>query len=636
MKTPGYLAFEGMVWRDTFNVMTKSTGQQTSMQFMQDNDVRANRQDAREIGVIVCNPPYSAWQRSADDDNANVFYSHMRRRIEQTYAVRSRAKLRISLNDHYKMAMRWATDRLPAEGGVIGMVTNGSFLDSNVDSGLRASLAEEFSSVYVLNLRGDARTSGEQRRKEKDNVFGQGTRTPIAITLFVKNPSAAYSRCQIKYIDVGDYLPREQKLQYVKQARSIERIGEWQSINPDGNFDWLNLSDPTFKSNDPIGRGSGFDDQRARSIFGQYANGLKTHRDVWLHDFDKEYLSDRIQNMIAHFNQVSTTLQTQSGQNLFLGDQRRIKWTPDLKRLAERGTIIRYNPELITLSSYRPFTKLAYYYDGRLVAALTRIRTFYPTPNESVKSILVSGTGGSKPFSCFIADQIPNLHLVEAGQSFPRSTYEDLSVRSSEMWDISNSICTCGNAMPCGIEVELDGKPYIRHDNILDEALEAYQSNYDDASIAKDDLFYYVYGLLHSPLFNERFENNLRRELPRIPLAPDFWAFSKAGRAPLRPPPELRNLRGIPTLRRTPLFRRPRTQTLRTRHPQNALDRQRSQSRHPRQRQLHPRQHPARRPPLRRQRPHTPRVDHRPLLHQNRQTQRHRPRPQQVVRRNRR
>ena len=561
-----YEPFSGIVWRDTFNALTEGTGQQASIQFMQDNDVRANRQDEQEIGVIICNPPYSAWQRSADDANANVFYSHMRRRIEQTYALRSRAKLRISLNDHYKMAIRWATDRLPKSGGIIGLVTNASFLDGNADSGIRASLAEEFSSIFVFNLRGNARTSGEQRRREKDNVFGQGTRTPVAITLFVKNPLAKHTGCQINYLDIGDYLTREEKLKRLRHMFSVTEVKNWYRIQPDENYDWINLSDKTFRIHAPIGSNATKSKISGDAIFRMYSRGAISGRDTWIYDFDKSQLAKRVEKMVGYYTtQLNRFMGGDNFEIVTAPNPASIKWDGSLLQRFKQHKSATFHPNLIRRSSYRPFHSQFVYFDPLFLNGVYRIPSFFPSPKAENETLHLPGPGSSKPFSVILTDTNPDLHLVEGGQTFPKHTFSDsqsapdiatLPYRTTipsqpsspkspqapnsspkakssldTSWKRSDMRCNCGNAMPCGVEVEFDGKRYVRHDNILDEALEAYQSNYDDASITKDDIFYYVYGLLHSPLYKERYQNNLRRELPHIPMAPDFWAFSKAGRA---------------------------------------------------------------------------------------------------------
>src|SRR5690606_12927190 len=163
--------------------------------------------------VIVGNPPYSAGQSSANDNNANVAYPALDERIRTTYAARSDATNKNALYDSYIRAIRWASDRV-GDSGVIGFVTNAGFVEANTADGLRQCLAEEFSSIYVFHLRGNARTSGEVRRKEKDNVFGSGSRAPIAISLLVKNPEAAQPS-QIYFHDIGDYLSQAEKLEKI-------------------------------------------------------------------------------------------------------------------------------------------------------------------------------------------------------------------------------------------------------------------------------------------------------------------------------------------------------------------------------------------------------------------------------------
>ena len=232
--TSSYEPFSGIALTDTFNLHTARTG--FPKEWLPENSERVERQQGLPIQVIVGNPPWSAGQRSAADYNPNVDYPELEQRVAETYVARSKATLKNSLYDSYKMAIRWASDRI-GEQGVIAFVTNGSWIDGNVDAGVRACLAEEFSSVYVLNLRGNARTSGELRRAEGDNAFGQGSRAPVAITILVRNPAA--TGCRIRYRDIGDYLKREEKLEILSKAGSIAGLGGWLEIKPDRHHDWI-------------------------------------------------------------------------------------------------------------------------------------------------------------------------------------------------------------------------------------------------------------------------------------------------------------------------------------------------------------------------------------------------------------
>ena len=425
------------------------------------------------------------------------------------------------------MAIRWATDRLPTSGGIIGFITNASFLDGNADSGLRACLEDEFSSIFILNLRGNARTSGEIRRKEKDNVFGHGTRTPVAITLFVKNPQAKHEGCRIFHKDIGDYLSKENKLSIVKNAGSVEGVEGWQSIEPDENHDWINLRDTTFSTHQVIGDVDTKGRRSRNAVFGLYSSGIGTGRDVWIYNTNRDQLASQITSMSDHYMATMASLETDGHTiaDLTRPNPSSIKWRGELVRHLRNRIPISFDADRIRTAQYRPYVKNRAYFEPHLIARVYRVPAMFPEISSSNLAIYVQGIGGSKPFSAIVSDQIPDLHLIEGGQALPMYRYEP------QVNDVATMQCTCGNSMECGVEVEFDGKRYIRHDNILDEALDVYHSNYNDTSITKDDIFYYVYGLLHSPLYKERYQNNLRRELPRIPLAPDFRAFSKAGRA---------------------------------------------------------------------------------------------------------
>ena len=524
---PGYLAFEGMVWRDTFNTHIQTTGQQSSMQFMQDNDKRAKRQDGTPIGVIVSNPPYSAGQRNINDANPNVAYPTLEARIAETYVSRSSTTNKNSLYDHYKMAIRWATDRMPESGGIVGLVRNASFLDGNADSGLRACLAEEFTSIYAFNLRGNQRTQGETSRKEGGKIFGSGSRAPIAITLLIKNPDAKQAGIQINYLDIGDYLNREQKLDRVKNTTSIQLADQWRRIRPDANHDWINQRDPTFLDHIPAGNESTKQGNDRSALFRLYSNGIGTGRDDWVYEFSTRTLRSRVSEMVEYYQALLAELQTHGTpiSKLTSPNPKRFKWRAELVGHLRRRTKISFSDLNVRTVLYRPFVHQRLYFDAKLIARVSRTAEMFPQQETNNQVLYLPGLGSTKSFSAIISEHATDLHTIEGGQAFPRFRYEPLDL------DFEADRNSWGNLIAREANTEIDGKRYIRHDNILDEALDAYQSNYNDPSITKDDIFYYVYGLLHSPLYKERYQNNLRRELPRIPMAPDFWAFSKAGRA---------------------------------------------------------------------------------------------------------
>ena len=523
VQDPGYLPFEGMVWRDTFNAQTRGEGQQASIHFMQENDMRAKHQDTTDVRVIVANPPYSRGQTNANDDNQNVSYESMRHRIQQTYAARSRSSSKNILHDHYALACRWATDRLPKSGGIIGIVSNGSFLDSNAGSGLRACFVEEFSSIYAFNLRGNQRTQGETSLKEGGKVFGQGSRAPIAVIMFVKNPTKMNQKCAIYYKDIGDYLTRDEKLLAIKTASNVAGVDRWQRVTPDEHQDWIMQRDPSFRFH----RAMGFKPRKTAvnepSIFTDYALGTATNRDAWVYDFSKAELANRMRSTIVVYNSALRELRARGQawlRDITRPDPKRIKWNDSLRKHLSKHTSVEFQEANIRRSAYRPFGAAWFYSDRVLVTAPNRQPTFYPHGDHANVSICVPAVGDRRGHSAMMTDMITDLHVFDGTQCFPRYLY-----RTEVSWPSAESV---GFLDESANDPEID---YIRHDNIRDEVLTIYQSNYKDASITKDDIFYYVYGLLHSPLYKARYQNNLRRELPRIPMAPDFWAFSNSGRA---------------------------------------------------------------------------------------------------------
>ena len=293
-----YEPFGGIILTDTFNLHTERVG--FPMNWLPDNSARAERQQKLPIQVIVGNPPWSVGQKSSADDNPNVDYPELERRVSETYAARSTATLKNSLYDTYKMAIRWASDRI-GEQGVVAIVTNGSWIDSNVDSGVRACLAEEFSAVYVLNLRGNARTSGELRRAEGDNAFGQGSRAPVAVTILVRNPNTEHEGCRILYRDIGDYLKREEKLTILHEAGSIAGIDEWRAITPDRHNDWIGQRSEAFQTLYPIGSKEAKAGKSDEAIFKLYSRGLATSRDAYIYNFSRDACAANARAMVDDY-----------------------------------------------------------------------------------------------------------------------------------------------------------------------------------------------------------------------------------------------------------------------------------------------------------------------------------------------
>lgn len=513
-----YEPFPGIILTDTFQ-MGENKGSLAETLFPENNE-RIARQSQQEIRVIVGNPPYSAWQGSENDNNKNLKYPYLDQRITATYAAFSSATNKNSLYDSYIRAIRWASDRIGNQG-VIAFVTNGSFIDSNTADGLRKCLAEEFTGIYCFNLRGNQRTSGEQSRKEGGKIFGSGSRAPIAITVLVKNP-AKQGSCVIRYHDIGDYLSREQKLEIIRQAGSIKGLS-WTVIQPNDTHDWINQRNPVFGQFIPLVSNK---KHTARAIFKLNSPGVQTSRDTWVYNFSRKSLSSRIHRLITVYNNHVDRYQAarKSGVNPDIdsfveNDPKVIKWSSSLKKHLEQLRNITYTPQAFITSLYRPYCKQWLYFDRYLNHRVCQMPNFFPNPSLENWVISVTGIGASKDFSALIVNSIPDFHFHDTGQCFPLYYYEDQQSRLGGLFE--------------GLEQEETSQDrYIRRDAITDWALEEFRRRYGDA-VSKEDIFYYVYGVLHSPEYRERFAADLKKMLPRIPAVPsveDFWAFSKAGR----------------------------------------------------------------------------------------------------------
>ena len=511
----GYEPFNGIVLTDTFNLNKTEDPTLFPKEWLPDNNERAERQQKLPIQVIVGNPPWSAGQRSSTDDNPNVEYPELEARVRDTYVERSTATLRNSLYDTYKMAIRWASDRIDKQG-VIAFVTNGSWIDGNVDSGIRACLAEEFSSVHVLHLRGNARTSGERRRSEGGNVFGGGSRAPVAITIFVKNPNATHEGCKIHYRDIGDYLTRQEKLEALREAVSIKGISDWQIITPNEHYDWIDQRSDAFAEFYPIGTKEAKAGRADNAIFRLYSRGLATSRDAYVYNFSRDDCSENAERMTEDYLAALSEMEVNPEISEVVAARRHvsnIRWDRELENQLRRRRTTEFDVSYIRKAAYRPFVKTNYYADYIFANCKYQQDLIFPDGSSENRVICVPGIGGKKPFSTLMTNTVPDLGFNEACQCFSRWRYPDLE-------DASNTT----NAFQ-GFDPVLD-----RIDNISDTALDAFRSYYGIKKITKDEIFNYVYGILHAPSYREEFANDLSKMLPRIPYAPDFLAFAEAGR----------------------------------------------------------------------------------------------------------
>lgn len=510
-----YQPFEGIVLTDTFQ-MGESEGKWEG--FLPENSERVKRQKATDIRVILGNPPYSVGQRDANDNNQNLKYGRLDSSIRRTYAELSTAVNKNSLYDSYIRAFRWASDRIK-DKGIICFVSNGSFVDSNAMDGLRKTWTDEFSAICVFNLRGNQRTSGETSRKEGGKIFGSSSRTPIAITLLVKNPERS-GPCKVFYRDIGDYLTREQKLGILKESGNIESV-PWQEITPNESGDWINKRNDEFASFVPL-------NDAPNAIFAMRSNGVQTNRDDWVYNFSRTQLEANISRLIEFYNsQVEThwptiyaaaTSAEKKAQDLIDADPKKIKWTGGLIADLCRNRKGAFHKDQIGLSVYRSFVKTWLYYDQQFNHRYKE--KFFPTVHHKNLAISVTGTGSTKDFSCLIVDTLPDLETISKGQCFPLYYYEKTQAQGGADKDLFDGIA----------ESEMDVSGYVRKEAITDIALTDFCSQYQDTAINKEDILYYCYGVLHSPDYRTRFASDLKKLLPRLPLVEDFWEFSKAGR----------------------------------------------------------------------------------------------------------
>lgn len=513
--------FEGIVLTDTFQLGETDESEKLFSEMFPQNSERVARQKKAPLRVIMGNPPYSIGQKSANDNAQNQKYEKLDSDISNTYAKLSSAGLNKSLYDAYIKAFRWSTDRLdPKNGGIIAFVSNGAWLDGNSTDGFRKSLEKEFSSIWVFNLRGNQRTSGELSRKEGGKIFGSGSRTPIAITLLVKNPAVKIDKASIFYHDVGDYLSREEKLVMIQNfgAVSTSEI-KWRILKPNEHGDWINQRNDEFDAFIPMAPEKKFD-VKSQSFFSTYAIGVATARDAWIYNFSAKEVEINIKRMIEFFNsqqkgfaEARVKDSNLKVENFIDSDAKKISWTVNLKKDVERGKEYKYQEDEIKIGIYRPYTKQRLYFDKSFIERPGLSSIIFPS--SKLKNLIITvPNGGVKDFYTLITDHIRDNDTYGGTQCFPLYYYEERQKNSPTLFD------TAGE------------EEYIRRDGISGFILERAKKQYGK-NVGKEDIFYYVYGFLHSPDYRAAFANDLKKMLPRIPLVDDvrdFWKFSKAGR----------------------------------------------------------------------------------------------------------
>ena len=518
-----YESFEGICLTDTFQLGESDGRDSLFSDMFPQNSERVEKQMKAPLRVIIGNPPYSVGQRSANDNAQNQNYERLDERISATYAKATNATNKNSLYDSYIKAYRWASDRLDNEfGGIVCFVSNGAWLDGNSQDGFRKQLEQEFSTIYVFNLRGNQRTSGELSRKEGGKIFGSGSRTPISITILVKNPKADSEKATIHYHDIGDYLNTKEKLQIIQDFGSVLNSKmEWKEIKPNQYGDWINKRNDSFEHFIPIG-----DKKNKKSIntvfVPFYGRGIATSRDAWCYNSNRNNLLNKISDTIRFYNEQRQKFHSQkladpniNVREFISYDDQQISWSDNPISSLNKNQRIEFDSNCLRGSLYRPFFKQNIYFSRTLNERVYQTPKSFPESGTVNLVICVSGVGVTKPFSTIITNTIPDLELIGKSQCFPLYYYEKREKQTPSLFDQSG------------------GSEYIRKDGVSDFILNQAKRAYGK-SVTKEDIFYYVYGFLHSPEYRETFQNDLKKMLPRIPLIDEprnFWKFSKAGRA---------------------------------------------------------------------------------------------------------
>lgn len=510
-----YTPFDGIVLTDTFQLGETNESEKLFSEMFPQNSKRVQAQQKAPLRVIMGNPPYSRGQEDANDNAQNQNYPRLEAKISQTYAAKSESTLSRDLYNSYMKAFRWSSDRIDSKnGGIIAFITGSGFIDKGSYSGFRKSLEDEFSSIYVYNLRGDIRgRAREDAKREGQNVFD--IMTGVAITILVKKPNS--TTAQIHYQQIDDYLNRVEKLNLLKETNSIANI-KFSDISPNDRGDWINQRSDLFETLIPINASKKFN-SKAKSAFITYAVGIATNRDSWSYNFSIDKLSNNMDSMIKFYNNqmhsyISNVDSNKKINQIVDHDSKKIKWTVNLKKHASKGVEINFDEKYIVDCLYRPFNKQRLYFDKKLIERPGLSDRFFPNNEEFNLLIIVPGVGSVKDFYSLISDTRRDLDTYGGCQCFPLYYFEEKEQVQGSLFDaVSES-------------------KYIRRDGVSDFIWERAKKQYG-RSVTKEDIFYYVYGILHSPDYRETFANDLKKMLPRIPLVDkpkDFKAFSDAGR----------------------------------------------------------------------------------------------------------
>ena len=513
VKSNQYTQFPGLVLTDTFQLFEQDRDMIADL--LPDNSKKRTSQRQREIKIILGNPPYSAGQKKEDDDTKNLKYFNLDQRISKQYASESKAQNVRKLYDSYIRAFSWATERIKNEG-IIAFITGSGWLDKHFSQGLRKNFTNEFNEIYVINLRGDRRKDMLSKSNEEgDNVFGHGSMSGITITFLVKKQNKLKKDCNINYLDIGKNHTRREKLKKLEKITHIGNYIKKKSFNKiiqDENNDWINQGNKLFQKFYSFG--SKKIKQKDQYLFETFSLGVGTNRDMWCYNFSKKKLRENIKKTIFYFNECVDKGNKYNLEKNF----KNISWTHNLKNLFKKNTKLEFKEENIRTAIYRPFIKTYLYFDKNLNERRYQIAKLFPANSTNNKVITVNGIGSRNGFSTLMVDKIPDLNMLEAGtQSFPLNYFDNHENKNLEglFSDIEN----------------VNG--IISKENISNEIISNIRNSINQKDLSKEEFFYYIYGILLSEEYKRKFENDLLRELPRIPIVKsrnNFKEFSIIGK----------------------------------------------------------------------------------------------------------
>jgi predicted helicase len=452
------------------------------------NAARIQAQNQRKISVIIGNPPYNANQQNENDNNKNRSYDEIDESIKRTYIANSTAQ-KTKLYDMYTRFLRWASNRID-KNGVIAFVSNSSFLEARTYDGFRKVVAEEFNEIYAIDLKGNARMSGERRRKEGGNVFSDAIRVGVAVYFLIKNDQA--QGCKIYYNTIQDYAKADEKKRYLRENQLKDL--NFERIQPDKNHNWLNIADNDFETLLPLANKEtklAKSQKEERAVFKLFSLGVATNRDEWVYDVDKDNLLKKV-DYFCRFYEKEKVRWEQAEPKIFINDfvDRTIKWTSELEAHLQKGSILEFDGRFLRYSLYRPFIKKYFYFNKIIIHRLYQQGDFFQFGEKDANQLICfSGSSSTKPFQSLVTEKVAGLDFLEKTQCLSFYRYD------SE-----------GN----------------RTDNITDWGLNQFQTHYQDNTITKENIFHYTYAVLHHPAYRDKYALNLKREFPRLPFYEDF------------------------------------------------------------------------------------------------------------------